>query len=65
MCAVSTSTALGGLVDLDVLNNEVAGVEAFGVCISLGILQEAEEMLGRLHRPAGFGNTPLLACTPA
>ena len=59
---VSAATLLGGLVDLDVLDDQVAGVETLGVGVGLSVLEEAEEELGGLDGPAGTGNTPLLAC---
>jgi hypothetical protein len=58
---VGTSAALGSLVDLDVLDNEVAGVKALGVGVGLGVLQKVKEELGGLNGPAGTGNTPLLS----
>lgn len=59
---VSTSALLGGLVDLDVLDDKVGGVETLGVSVGLGVLQETEQELGRLDGPAGAGDTELLAC---
>jgi len=59
---VGASPSLGGLVDLDVLDDEVAGVETLGVSVGLGVLQEADEELGGLDGPAGLGDTPLLGC---
>jgi hypothetical protein len=53
---------LGSLVDLDVLNDEGTGVEALGVSVGLGVLEEAEKELGGLDGPAGLGDTELLAC---
>ena len=58
---VSSSALLGGLVDLDVLDNEVAGVETLGVGVGLSVLQEIEEELGGLDGPASLADTPLLA----
>jgi hypothetical protein len=52
---------LGSLVDLDVLNDEGTGVEALGVSVGLGVLEEAEKELGGLDGPAGLGDTELLA----
>jgi hypothetical protein len=54
---------LRGLVDLDVLNDQVAGIETLGVGVGLSILEETEEELGGLDGPSGAGNTELLACT--
>jgi len=58
---VSASPLLGGLVDLDVLDDEVAGVEALGVGVGLGVLEQTEKELGGLDWPAGLGDTELLA----
>lgn len=59
---VGSSALLGGLVDLDVLDNEVGGVETLGVGVGLGVLQEAEQELSGLGGPAGAGDAELLAC---
>lgn len=59
---VCPSPLLGGLVDLDVLDNQVAGVEALGVGVGLSVLEKTEEELGGLGGPAGLGDTELLAC---
>ena len=58
---VCASSLLGGLVDLDVLNDEVAGVETLSIGVGLGVLQETEQELGRLDGPAGAGDTELLS----
>lgn len=60
---VSSSALLGGLVDLDVLDDQGAGVETLGIGVGLGVLQELQEELGGLDGPTGTGDTPLLACT--
>ena len=54
MSAVCAPSLLRGLVDLDVLNDQISGVEAFGVGIGFGVFEEAEEEFGRLLWPAGF-----------
>jgi hypothetical protein len=61
MGTVCTSSLLWCLVDLDVLDDEVGGVEALGVGVGFGVLEEPEEELGRLNWPAGTGNAHLLA----
>ena len=61
MSTVCAAALLGGLVDLDVLDNEVGGVETLGVGIGLGVLEEREEELCALDGPAGLGDTKLLA----
>ena len=62
MSAVCPSPLLGRLVDLDVLDDQVAGVEALGVGVGLGVLEQREQELGRLYRPAGARDAELLAC---
>jgi hypothetical protein len=59
---VCPSSLLGGLVDLDVLDDQVAGVKTLGVGVGLGVLEEAQEELGGLGGPAGLRDTELLAC---
>lgn len=59
--AVCAPSLLGGLVDLDVLDNQVGGVKTLGVGVGLGVLEEREDELGRLDGPAGLGDTELLA----
>lgn len=63
MGTVSSSTLLRGLVDLDVLDNQVASVKTLSIGVGLGVLQELEEELGRLDGPSSAGDTPLLACS--
>jgi len=58
---VCAAALLGGLVDLDVLDNEVAGVKTLGVGVGLGVLEEREKELSALHGPAGLGDTESLA----
>ena len=60
---VCASSLLGRLVDLDVLDDEVAGVETFGVGVGFGVAEETEEEFGRLDWPASFGDTECFACS--
>ena len=62
MGTVCASPLLGGLVDLDVLDDQVAGIETLGVGVGLGVLEQTEKKLGGLDGPAGLGDTELLAC---
>ena len=62
MGTVCASPLLGGLVDLDVLDDQVAGIETLGVGVGLGVLEQTEKELGGLDGPAGLGDTELLAC---
>jgi hypothetical protein len=59
---VSAPSLLRGLVDLDVLDNQVGGVETLGVGVGLGVLKKTDEDLSRLDGPAGLGDTESLAC---
>lgn len=61
MSTVCAAALLGGLVDLDVLDDQVGGVKTLGVGVGLGVLEEREDELGRLDGPAGLGDTELLA----
>lgn len=61
MGTVGASPSLGGLVDLDVLDNKGTGVETLGVSVGLGVLDEVGEELSGLDGPAGAADTPLLA----
>lgn len=63
MGAVSPSSLLGGLVDLDVLDDQVAGVETLDIGVGGGVLEETEKVLGRLSGPSSAGDTELLACS--
>jgi hypothetical protein len=58
---VCSPPLLGGLVDLDVLDDQVAGVKTLGVGVGLSVLQETEQELGGLDGPASLGDTKLLA----
>lgn len=61
MRTVCASALLRRLVDLDVLDNQVASVEALGVRVRLGVPDEGKEELGGLDGPAGTSDTGLLA----
>lgn len=62
---VSAPSLLGSLVDLDVLDDQVAGVEALGVGVGLSVLEETDEDLSGLDGPAGLGDTESLALSSA
>jgi hypothetical protein len=59
---VGTSATLGGLVDLNVLDDEVAGVKTLGIGVGLSVLQQTEQLLSGLDGPASLGDTECLAC---
>ena len=47
---------------MDVLDDQVASIETLGVGVGLSVLEQTEKELGGLDRPAGLGDTELLAC---
>jgi len=57
MSAICTSPLFRSLVDLDVLDDEIAGVEAFGICIRFCVLKKTEEEFGGFNRPTTFRGT--------
>jgi len=59
---VCASPLLRGLVDLNVLDDQVAGIQTLGVCIGLCVLEEREQELGGLDGPAGLVCAELLGC---
>jgi hypothetical protein len=59
---VCATALLGCLVDLDVLDNQVGGVQTLGVGVGLGVLEKAREELGRLDGPASLADAELLSC---
>lgn len=62
MSTVCSAALLGCLVYLDVLDDKIAGVEAFGVGVGFGVLEESEEELGGLYGPASAGYAEGFAC---
>lgn len=60
--SVCSSALLGGLVDLDVLDDEFFGVEALGVGVGFGVLEETEEEFGGFDGVTGFGDAECFAC---
>ena len=62
MGTVCSSALLWCLVDLDVLDDQVAGIKTLGVCVGFGVLEETQEELGGLDWPSCAGDTELLAC---
>ena len=62
MGTIGTTALLGRLVDLDVLHDQVAGVEAFGIGVRFRVLEQAEEEFGGFLGPAGAGDAELFAC---
>ena len=63
MSTVSTSPLVRSLVDLDVLDDKVAGIETLGIGVGLGVLEQRKEELCGLDGPASLGDTELFACT--
>ena len=62
MRTVRPPALLGRLVHLDVLDDQVAGVETLGVGVCFSVLEKGEEVLCGFFGPAGAGDAELLAC---
>jgi len=58
---VCASSLLWCLVDLDVGNNKVGGIETLNIGVGYGILEETEQELGGLLWPTSLGGTELLS----
>jgi hypothetical protein len=58
---ICASPLLGRLVDLNVLDDQVAGIQALGIRVRLSVLEERQEELGGLDGPASLGDTEVLA----
>lgn len=58
---VCSSALLWCLVDLDVLDNQVASIETLGIGVGLCVLEETEKELGGLDWPSSTGDTELLS----
>ena len=61
MGTVCASPLLGGLVDLDVLDDQVRGIKTLGIGVGLSVPQKAEKELSRLDGPTSLGDTELLS----
>ena len=62
MSTVCSSSLLGCLVHLDVLDHQVTGVEAFCVGVGFGVAKEVEEEFGGFDGVTGAGDTECFAC---
>lgn len=61
MGSVCSSSLFWCLVDLDVLDDEVVGVQAFGIGVGLGVLEQANKEFGGFDWVSGFRNPKLFA----
>ena len=62
MSTVCASPLFRGLVDLDVLDDEIAGVEALGISIRFCVLEETEEEISGFDGPATLCGAECLGC---
>jgi hypothetical protein len=62
MGTICSSALLWCLVDLNVLDNEVSGVQSLGFGIGFGVLEKINEKFARLDGPAGLGDAKRLSC---
>ena len=49
------------LVDLDVFDDEVARIQALGICVGFCVFKQPDKESGGFFRPAGFGDAKLFA----
>ena len=61
MGTVSTTSLLRRLVDLDMLDDEIASIETFGVGVGLGVAKKCKEEFGGFDRPARARDAELLS----
>lgn len=61
--SVSSSSLLGGLVDLDVRDDKSLLVKTLGLGVGLGVLEEVLDELDGLNGPSSLGDTKLLTLT--
>ena len=61
MGTICPAPLLRCLVDLNVLDYQIARVQSLGIRICLSILQKCEKMLRRLDRPPSTRNTKLFS----
>ena len=59
---VCTSPLFGSLIDLDVLDYEIAGIEALGIGIRFCILEETEEEISGFDGPATLCGAECFGC---
>lgn len=61
MSTICPTALFRRLVDLDVFDDEVSGVETLGVGVCFCVFEETEEEFGGFDGPAGFGDAELFA----
>lgn len=64
MSTVSAAATLGGLVNLNALDDQGGGVETLAIGVGLSVLEQIDDVLSGLDGPAGLGDTELLSCKP-
>ena len=66
MSPISSSPLLRRLIDLDMLDDQIARIQTLGIGIGFCVLEKGDEEFGGFFWPAGAGDTELFACsTPA
>lgn len=60
--AVGAAALLGGLVHLDVLDDQLRRVEPLGVGVGFGVFEQADQEFGGFDGPASLGDAKLFAC---
>ena len=62
MSTISTTTLLRRLINLDMLDDQIAGIEALCVGVGFCVFEQAEEEFGGLLGPARFRDAELFSC---
>jgi hypothetical protein len=62
MGTVSSSALFGSLIDLDVLDDQIASVETLGIRVGFSIFEETKKKLCALDGPSSSADTESLAC---
>ena len=58
---ICPTTLFWCLIDLNMLNNQMAGVQTLSIGIRFSILEESEEILRRFDWPSSTSDTELLS----
>lgn len=61
MSAISSTSLLRRLIDLNMLDDQIARIQTLGVRVRFCVFEQAEEEFGGFNGPAGFGYAKLFA----
>lgn len=61
MCTIGTAALFRCLVDLNMLDDQIARIKAFCIGVCFGIFEETEEKLGGFYGPTCAGDSELFS----